>query len=266
MSRVLLISDNPIGVSDRGAESCDRIIFDQLKCDFATCFEFNDNPRTDYDKIIVSNFSALSDYSKEALKKTRYETYNHDFLFVGHRIPSFYENCLVPEDQKINIDFFNSAHKNYVQSSFQGEIFEKNRIKNVVNLDGNLWTADDLDDMVALNGPKNGRAAIIAGYYKGEEQSVNLARQLNIPFDILPKLPYKEFLAELSKFSLYLFNPPILESFCRVLYEAKLMGVIPVTTNMCGGVHSELWKYNGEELAGKLKDKRREIIKILRED
>ncbi len=264
MSRILLISDNPLGVSQRGCESNDRIICDNLNCDFATCEEFNAKPRTSYDKIIVSNFYFLSDESKWLLKGKNYETVNHDFLFHPSRIPSLFPNFICPKEELINISFFKNSRKNWCQSSFQANIFKNNGFE-AESWEGNLWSQEDIDSMVALNGPKNGKAAIIAGYHKGEEASVDLAKKLNVPFDILPQMPYKEFLVELSKYSLYLFVPNILESFGRILVEAKVFNTIPLTTNLCGAVYTSLWNYSGGELAAQLHLKREEILNKLKE-
>jgi len=104
MSKILLISDNAIRSSPRGAESQDAIIFDELNCDFATCEEFNKNPRTKYDKIIVSNFFFLSEESKEILKNTNCYHCSHDFLFASHRIPSLHPDFIVPAEYKVNVD------------------------------------------------------------------------------------------------------------------------------------------------------------------
>lgn len=266
MSKILLISDNPIGASQRGCEANDQIIVDNLNCDFATSEEFNKNPRTNYDKIIISNFFFLSEESKEILKNANCYHCSHDFLFASHRIPSLHPDFIVPAEYKVNVDFLNSFKKIYCQSSFQADIFRKNGFENVESWQGNLWRADDIDNMCALNGPKNGRAAIIAGQHKGEEQSADLAKKLNIPFDILPPMPYSEFLITLSQYQNYLYIPVILESLCRVIFEAKLMGVVPLTTNLCGGVYTSLWNYNCGELAAKLHLKREEILKKLKED
>lgn len=264
MSKILLIADNHPNSSHRGAESSDRVLLEGLECDFMTCQEFEFSSAW-YDKYIVSNFASLSAIGKEFLiKHGNFVTYNHDFLFVGSRIPSMFPDCIVPDEYKINADFFNAAKANYVQSVFQGSIFERNGILNVENLDGNLWTAKEIQAMVQMGGPKNGRAAILSGEYKGEEQSVQFCKNLNIPFTVLPNMERGPFLQELSKFSIYTFIPCVLESFCRVLYEAKLMGIIPLTTNACGGVYSDLWSYNGEELAEKLNEKREEILNKLR--
>jgi hypothetical protein len=264
MSKILLIADNHPNSSYRGAESSDRVLLEGLQCDFMTCEEYNSCLVTDYDKIIVSNFVSLSQEAKEVLMKHNFVTYNHDFLFVGSRIPSMFPDCIVPDEYKINVDFFNAAKSNYVQSIFQESIFKRNGILNVENLDGNLWTAKEINSMIKIGGSKNGRAAIISGEYKGEEQSVQFCKNLNIPFTVLPNMEREDFLQELSKFSMYVFIPYILESFCRVLYEAKLMRTISLTTNACGGVYSDLWNYNGEDLAEKLNEKREEILTKLK--
>lgn len=207
----------------------------------------------------------LSEDAKETLMGQKFCHVAHDFLFTGSRIPNMFPDCLVPEEHKLNVDFLQAAQTLFMQSSLQEGIFRKNGFNNLSNLDGNLWTAAEISEMLNFYPRgKNGRAAIIAGDHKGEPGSVEWCKHLNLSFDIIPSMVYSKFLKTLSDYSVYVFHPLILESFCRVLIEAKVMGVTPLTTDACGAVHSDLWQYNGPELGEKLNEKREEIIEKLR--
>lgn len=266
MGRIILVSDCPIGASDRGAESCDQIIQAELDCCFLTCHEFNIILPKDYDLYLVSNFFFLSQESKDFLKTRKYRLICHDFLWTPSRDPGRYPNFLVDKDHLINLDFFAAAQTVFLQSNLQKRIFELNDIPgNLVSWGGNLWTDEILDKMVELGrGEKNGRAFVIDGVHKGVNESVEMCKNLFLPFDIIGRMPYKEFLETIAQFNSYVNCVNIVETFNRVLVECKVMNVLPVVNQWSGAIHEELYKYNGEELAGKLKEKRREIIGLLK--
>ena len=262
---ILLIADNPIGSSLRGSESNDAIIHAELGCDFQTCQEFNEKPQV-ADKYIVSNFASLSHDSQEILMaRGNYSITHHDFLITPCRDPGAFPGFKVPPEHLINQEFIKNATVNYVQSKLQLHIFQLNEIEgNFDNLAGNLWTRASLEMMVKFGeNPKNGRAAIMDDPYKGPEEAVDFCRVNQIPFDILPKMGYFDFLEKLSTYTAFILKNRVVETLNRVLLEAKIMNILPLTTQYCGAVHEDLWNYNGEELADKLNEKRDEILKKL---
>ncbi len=265
MSNILLVSDNPVGMYDRGAEQQDTIIKNELNCDFLTCAEFNAQ-RPEYDKYIVSNFFFLSPESKQFLQTRKFVHVANDFMFCGSRNPGIYENFKVPKDHLINLEFFTAAQNVFLQSNLQKRIFELNDIPgDLVSWGGNLWTDEVLDKMVKLGRKKkNGKAFVIDGVHKGVNGSVEMCRNLFLPFDIIGRMPYPEFLETASKYSAYGFQNVVIETFCRILLECKIMNVLPIVSQWSGAVHEEIYKYNGKDLAEKLKDKRGEIIEMLK--
>lgn len=268
MKKILLISDTDLGISDRGCEACDQIIVDNLQCDFCACYTFNqlNHSDLDYDKYIVSNFFDLSPKSKEFLKTKTFCHIAHDFMFLTSRNPGEYDNFLVPKHQLINFDFFSAAQAIFLQSEFQKQIFQVNGVPgNLVSWGGNLWSDEILDKMVELGKkPKNGRAFIIEGSHKGQAESLNVAKNLFLPIDIIGRVPYAQFLEKISDYNVYINFVNIIETFNRVLIECKILNIVPIVNKWSGAIHEELYNYNGEILAEKLKKKRSEIIEMLK--
>ncbi len=265
MGKILLISDIPIGASNRGAEQCDKIIYDGLECDFQTCQEFNEQPRL-ADSYIVSNFASLN-YDSQGILMARgnYTHIAHDFLFVPSRDPSLYPDYKVYDEHFINVEFLKAAKTIFCQSNFQASIFKVNGFHNVESWGGNLWSEENLAFLLSLaNNPKKARAAVIDHAYKGTEESMELCRKLNIPFDNIGPMDYYSFLSLLSTYSVYAFVPEIPETFCRVLIEAKIIGTVPITDWRCGAVHEECYKLEGAELAEYMNGKREEILNKLK--
>jgi hypothetical protein len=266
MSKILFITDYPIGSSYRGAEANDAIIYAEIKPDFQTCQEFNENPRI-ADSYIVSNFVSLSEDSKEILAhRGNYKIIHHDFLICPFRDPGAFPDFKIPQEHLINLDFIKAAECNFFQSGLQRYIFELNNVEgNFDNLAGNLWTRESLEMMVELSkNKKNGRAAIIDDPYKATEVAVEFCQGNFIPFDKIPKMSYVDFLSKLSEYSLFCFKPTLIETFNRILIESKVLQVVPITSQFCGAVHEDLWNYNGEDLAEKLNEKREEILTKLK--
>ncbi len=264
MGNLLLISDSPL-VGGRGAESNDLIVAEELSCQFQTCADFNENPIL-ADKTIVSNFASLSEESKKLLMGRRFVHIAHDFLFCPTRNPGNYPNMIVAPEHRINYEFLGKAETIFTQSSLQKAIFDKNGVSNrVENLGGNLFSEKSLEIMLYYGqNPKNGRAAVIDDPYKATNESFEMCRNLQLSVDKLPKMKYVEFLKTLSNYSVFCIIPNIIETFNRILIEAKVMGVVPITSQWCGAVHEEIYKFNGEELAEKLNEKREEILNKLR--
>ena len=267
MQKILLISDNPIGVSNRGAEANDKIIYDSLECDFLTCDSFNQKLPI-YDKYIVSNFYGMSEEAKEFLTDKKYVHISHDFLFTPSRNPFNFENGIVPDDCKINEKFFSNAEVIYTQSCLQMKIFQKNNIiGNYKNIGGNLWSDDDINFMLSRNNScKKPVSAILGDELKGSAESIKLCKMLNMPFEIFNNISYYQFLDKLSKYSVMTFIPFIPETFSRIVIECKLMGVLPIVNELIGAIYEELYKLNGEDLAEKLVEIRTNLLKELKNE
>jgi len=265
MKNTLLISDSPLYSSLRGAESNDSIMVEELDCDFLTCSEFN-MLRPKYEKYIVSNFASLSQPAKDFLLNKNYVFCAHDFLLCPTRNPGLYPDFKVFQSDLINVDFLKNSKKIFCQSLFQAEIFKINGFENTHSWGGNLWRQESIEKMVKLGkNPKNGRMAVIDDPYKGTDKSVEFCRKLNLPVDKLPKMAYDQFIETLSRFSGFCLIPEIIETFNRILVEAKMMNLLVLTNQHCGAFNEECFQFQGEELGYKMNEKRREIINILTE-
>lgn len=252
MSKILLISDlGHDSNSNRGAECCDKVIHDGLKCDFLTCGEFNQN-HLDYDRYLVSNFMSLSEESKDFLSGKEYYLVIHDNPLCPSRNPGNYENFVIPPDHLINFEFVQKAARRWTQSKFHQKMFTVNGVE-TENLGGSLWEDKTLDFITSLGDKrKNGKAAVIADPYKNTNVSIKLCQDLQLDWEALPRMPYLAFLNKLSDYSLYVFIPGIVESFCRILAEAKMMNVVALTNYYSGITSEEIYKLNGRELAAEL--------------
>ena len=220
---------------------------------------------------IVSNFTGMSDEVKGLLKGSNYSIFEHDHKYLTTRDPSMFPNFQAPPSAIINRDFYASASKVFCQSKKHKEVVENNlKLNNIVNLGCSLWSESELESLEsALDAEKNDKAVVVQSRneIKGQRESVEYCEKNNIDFDLLPGMPYSQFIERLSQYEKIVFFPKVLESFSRLAVEARVLNCSLVTNNLLGCTSEEWFKQKkGRELLKLLKLKKKEILeKILLE-
>lgn len=214
---------------------------------------------------IVANFMKLKEAIKRKFANFSYVILEHDHKYVSTNDPSKFINMLAPQDKLINKNFYKNAKHVLCQSIIHAKVLQKNLlIDNVVNLGGNLWSDESLSLLSRMsNNTKIRKNAILYSnnINKGMSSSVQYCKKNNIDFEFIKPLSYEKFVEELSKTERLIFFPQWLESFNRVIIEAKILNC-KITTNKLIGASYEPWfkKYKGLELIEFLKAKREQII------
>jgi len=205
--------------------------------------------------FIVSNFTMLSEAKKEALIRypESYSILEHDHKYIIERDPSNYQAFKVPPSRIINRMFYASAKNVFAQSKIHAEVIELNlKINNIVNLGMSLWSEDQLEIIEAsFDNPKTDDVSIVnsTNPTKNTHAAVTRCQSQNIPFTLIGSSDYSEFIEQLSSHTAYMYIPKVLESFNRVLLEARMLNVRVITTNLNGCI-SEDWfqKFKGKQL------------------
>lgn len=244
------------------------------KTSLETTQKYN-HAESNHDFLIVSNFFGLNEREKSAIMKDgRYCIYAHDYKFVPHMNPCHYEGFKAPEKDLINVDFFNAAKFVVVQSSLQEEIYAKNLPEaKILNISGNFFSDADLDFLLSLKDtPKNGKGAVLKSQYyqKGTGPSIEAAIYRGVEYDLIESIDREEFFKKLSEYEYLFFNPRWPEPLCRVVIEAKCMGVIPFVSNLVGACREPWYNaFSGESLVAflrKFRDNASEkILNLIRE-
>ena len=95
---------------------------------------------------------------------------------------------------------------------------------------------------------------------KGVEKSIKLCKSKGIPYDLIDKLPHEEFIKKLAKYDKFVFFPKTLETFSRVILEARMLGCKLVTNNLNSCTYEPWFKdYKGEALIDFV-DKQRDVV------
>tara|TARA_R110000851_G_scaffold292490_3_gene447027 strand:+ start:152 stop:997 length:846 start_codon:yes stop_codon:yes gene_type:complete len=213
--------------------------------------------------FIISNFFGISPTIRDLIQsKCKYILYCHDYKFVQHTNPAVYPDQIVPQRELINVDFHKDSHKIVCQTQFQKDIYDKN-LKcpdKTVSFSGNLWSEKHLDLLESLlEGKKRTRYAIVNSPYpqKGVKEAVEFCEKEKILYDIIEDSDYEKFLQKLSQYSHLVFYPSTPETCCRLVLEAKMMGVKTIINNLIGCSYEPWYYKEGKEMIDFMREKRK---------
>jgi hypothetical protein len=183
-----------------------------------------------------------------------YSILEHDHKYIIERDPSGYKDFMVPSHRIIHRAFYANAKNVFAQSKIHAEVISKNlHIHNVINLGMSLWSEEQITLIRSCVGrEKQDLTAVIMrsnNPIKNTQGAIDYCLQKNLKFELIGSPRYIEFLDQLAKGEKFVFFPRVLESFNRVLLEARMLGCKIVTNNL-NGCTSEDWfkEYKGKEL------------------
>ena len=226
-------------------------------------------------KIIVANHISLPVDIKitlcKAAEKLKYKflIYEHDHKYLASRDPSKYKNFTVPDASHIDGDgFYIMAAGVLCQSKIHRDVLLRNIPEvQAYNLECSVWSEEFIEAAENLAINKNKTAAIIksSNLTKNQAQAEAYCKKNNIEYDLISAPTPKDLLKVLSEYEQYVFFPSVLETFCRVIVEAKLAGCKIITNPKLLGVASEEWFKNGtrEDILFKIKSAKENTVKVI---
>ena len=280
MKKLVFVSDCFVESVSGGAEIYDDLLIKELEkanvkvCKFRS-HEFTKNHFKLYEKcgfsFLISNFVNLREPVKRILEiyPDKYSILEHDHKYLINRNPADFKNFKAPKQMVINHSFYASAKNVFCQSSKHAEVLKQNLgINNVVNLGCSLWSEEQISLIRSQDINKNNKALILndQNVIKGTKESIEVCKSKNIEYDLLDKMPYKQYLSVLAKYDRFVFFPKTLESFCRVILEARMLDC-KLTTNNLNGCTYEPWfkKLKGKDLIDYVDPQRNKIISTIRD-
>lgn len=251
-----------------GAEAFNDELIKMLKSNLYSvnqinCHEFTQQSEENC-SYIVSNFLNLSEDSKKFIMSKKYIILEHDHKYVSTNDPSKFVNMIAPSKHIINKMFFESATAVFCQSKIHSEVLQKNLlIDTVVNIGCNLWSEERLTLLESLIGTNKDKKNVILhsnNKNKGMPFTIDYCKRNNIDFEFIMPSEYSEFISHLARSERVYFFPQWLESFNRVIIEARILGC-KVTTNKLVGATSEDWfkKFKGQDLLDFVRSQRNGI-------
>ena len=136
-------------------------------------------------------------------------------------------------------------------------------LPNIVNLGCTQFSESQLA-MIESNicETKNNKFAIVNG--KLDMHAIEYCKANDIEYDHLPRMNYPDLMATLSKYSGLVFMSHHFESFCRLLVEAKILGLRIITDNRSGCTYESWFKENsGEDMVNLIRRKVQESVDIV---
>lgn len=220
-------------------------------------------------KIIVGNFLGLSDHCIEALKSKDYIIYEHDFKMLRARCPLQYQDLKAPDSEIINKEFYEKARKVILQSQRHRDVVYQNlKLDNLVSAPCNPWREEDLKllEVLSKNKKTHGPAVLVYGVQqKNTIGAINYCLQNGIDCNILHTKPHGDFLLELSKHSTLVFFPLVFETFSRVAFEARCLGLELLANENISFLHEDSAKLKGLELIDFARKSNKKILDLFTE-
>jgi hypothetical protein len=268
--KTILVSDFTIKeVAHGGSEWVNQVLLEKLDIEFQYSREIKQfDPNNFY---IISNISQMNESLVRQIPSLNYIIFEHDYKICDSRHPWRYENSIIPVELRRNYDLYENAKAVFVQTTDHMNVYLSNDVKaNFVNLETSIWGDSDLDLLSSLlekHPKKTNQYGIYVtnNWIKNTEGNIKNCLQRRL----LPKLINEsrdrvEFLEQFAKCKGMVFYPLARETFCRLVVEAKCMG-LKVLTSKNYGASLEPWfdKLNGVDLINFLREKTKEnLIKI----
>ena len=182
----------------------------------------------------------------------KYLILEHDYKIHNTRQPWRYKDSIIPTKERCNYDLYLKAKAVFLQTSDHLNIFKDNDVEaNFISLKSSIWSDEELTVLESLQNNKNTHKFAIVdsdNWIKNKEGAVNLCKANKIDYNLIPKLPYNQFLHELSKHPALVFFPIARETCCRLLVEARCMNMNVLTSDNSGAFKSEWFTKSGGDL------------------
>lgn len=242
--QVVFVSDFLISDCQGGAEMVDDTIIRSLKLTPVRSRQVqNVDP---YKLYILSNTFQLPEYVRAIFRiYQNYIIFEHDYKIHPTRQPNLFPNNIIPVQERINYEYYANARCVFLQSSDHEKCFKDNQVPGVFKtFHTSIWSNAELDLLrkYKRTEAKINKVAIMDHYHpaKGKDKAIAYCKENNLEFELIPKMPRDEFYKKLSEYTALAYFPIVKESFCRLVVEAKAMGLTVHSSNDYG-VTTEEW-------------------------
>jgi hypothetical protein len=253
--RKILISDFTIKEAPHGgSEWVNQVLIDKFNLEF----EYSSNVK-EFDKnafYIISNVSLMRSDLVKQISGLNYIIIENDYKICQSRHPWRYQNSLIPINERTNYDMYANAKAVFVQTNDHLNVYRLNDVKgNFINLHSSIWSNDDLTMLMELGKKhkiKNDTYAIYDtnNFIKNTSGNIKYCVDNNLKYTTIPNMVNRvDFLDKLAQSKGIVFYPIARETFCRLVVEAKCLG-LDVITSKNYGASLEGWfeAMSGEDL------------------
>jgi hypothetical protein len=251
MSKSILLSDfttdDPIA---GGSEFVDRTVAQSLGLEIVRCKDWTPDFR---DKILVSNISTLPQSKLATLTdRCNYSILEHDYKIHPSRHPWRFKDCLVPINERVNYELYRNANAVFTQTQDHLDVFQLNQVKaNFINLKCSIWSEKELTTFVKLQAVVRSQSFAVIdskNWIKATEFAVKVCQDNKWNYELISSPSWEGFINKLAGYSALAFFPVARESCCRVLVEARCLGLNVITSPNSGAFKSDWFSLSGVKL------------------
>ena len=215
------------------------------------------------DTFIVSNFVGLSEQNKNWFisSRSKYIIIERDQKYVRSRNTAMYNNFIAPPSEVVNQTFYRGADKVYCLTMHSANLILRHiDLTNVEPLGCTQFSQEQFDHIRSTyKETKNGKWCIIPG--KRSNKAIQLCETQKIPYDYLKNYKWKDLINVISEYEGIVFFSHAVETCCRLILEARMLGLKVKTDNRVGCTYEDWFgKYKGKELIDFLETKNFEIL------
>lgn len=276
MSKVIFLADYFLHQENGGAEKTDDVLIKHLDSidvlrGVKNCHEVSINFLNDnLDKIfLVGNFVNLDRESKKFLEtRCKYIIYEHDFKLDRNRNPLIYKDFIIPEENKVNEDFYRNAIAVVALSEYHRKIISLNfDFDNLYNTDSSLIDEDTLifieslienRDIIAEVGIIDSKNPI-----KCTKQAIQFSNNNGLDWVLFSDSDYHTFLKKMSSFEKLIIFSGAVETGPRTALEAKMLGLKIICDKRNTSVANTSWiSKSGTEMTKQVRDNRKRAFRL----
>tara|TARA_R110002110_G_scaffold129915_1_gene310091 strand:+ start:2625 stop:4454 length:1830 start_codon:yes stop_codon:yes gene_type:complete len=224
---------------------------------------------------IISNFIGLTENCKRIIAdECEYIIYEHDHKYLISRDPSVFcsdrsslKEMSITAENIINSRFYTKAKTVVCLSEVCKKILEELlNIKNVVSIGTSLWSENRLSKIESLLSEEKSKGCMVlnsANQTKNTDAGVKYCRENNIPFDLVGGLAPDDFLKAMAQYKTLVYIPKVLETFCRLVVEAKMLKCeVKTVASLIGAASETCIKLDGRDLIEEIRNRVNQAIDL----
>jgi hypothetical protein len=270
MSNILISDFSYEEMPHGGSEVGNQMLIEAFDLDFIKSTEVRGFSKDDF--YVISNISLMNPELVKQIKNYNYIIFECDYKIVSHRHPWRYPNSLIPQAHRINYDLYKNAKAVFVKSTDHLNVYKLNDVEaNFINMRTNIWSESDLQLLERLlkeTPDKNGLNCIYNtnNFIKNTQGAIKFCEDNNLKYGFIKNGTGREgFLSDMAKFSTLVFFPIARETYCRIVVEAKCLGLDVITNRNYGVTLEDYFDLKGMDMINYLRMGNKINMKKLRE-
>jgi hypothetical protein len=245
MANILISDFSYAEMPHGGSEVGNQMLIEEFNLDFIGSRNITKFNKEDF--YVISNISLMPPHLVAQIKDYNYIIFECDYKILPSRHPWRFPNDLIPKEQRQNYDLYENAKAVFVKSTDHLNVYQKNDVKgNFINMRTNIWSEDDLQLMERLVKAKTNKAGSLTNYesngkhciyntnnwIKNSKGAIDYCKQNGIvDYGFIQNGTGREgFLSDMAKFDSLIFFPLARETYCRIVVEAKCLGLNVLTS------------------------------------